>query len=87
MNIQSIPSRASLILLILLVVSALLVRVWGGAYGDLESWNHDEQIHLRTAMLIYNGEMNTHKMWASRQNKYILYPWFGMYIVALILRL
>ena len=87
MNIQSIQNRVSLILLILLVASALLVRVWGGAYGGLESWNHDEQIHLRTAMLIYNGEMNTHKMWAHRQNKYILYPWFGMYIVALILRL
>ena len=87
MNLQSFQSKASLILLLLLILAALLVRVWGCGYGGLESWNHDEQIHLRTAMLIYNGEMNTHQMWASRQNKYVLYPWFGMYIVALILRL
>jgi len=87
MNLQNIKNKAAFVLLLLLVVAALLVRVWGGAYGGLESWNHDEQIHLRTAMLIYHGEINTHTMWASRQNKYVLYPWFSMYIVALILRL
>jgi len=87
MSLQKIKNRIPLILLILIVLAALLVRVWGCAYGKLNSWNHDEQIHLRTALLVYNGEMNTHKMWAHRYGKYVLYPWFGMYLVALILRL
>ena len=76
--------RIPTVLLALLIASALLVRIWGCAYGNLNSGNHDEQIHLSTALQIYNGEISIHNIWVLRHENYVLYPWFGMYLVAFV---
>ena len=67
----------------LLVLGSLLLRVWGVGWDYLYPRHHDELIHLHTATTFSRGELSPRVIWEkSRYPKYVLYPWFSMYVVA-----
>ncbi len=71
-----------MVLIILITLVAVGARIIGLSYDDLNSYNHDERIHLFTAEQIYQGNLNPREIWEGRKFLYIFYPWLSMYIVA-----
>jgi len=74
------------LLITLIVFAALLARICGIGWGDLIAGNHDERVHLITAYSFYGGEFNVKNIINSHgiRDSLVFYPWFGMYIVALV---
>jgi len=82
MPFRSIKLYTSLAVVII-VFSALLIRIWGIGWDHLYPRHHDEQIHLHCAITFSNGELSPKTIWLpSRYPKYVLYPWLSMYLVA-----
>jgi len=68
--------------LLIIFLAALAVRLWGIGWDHLYPRHHDELIHLHTATVFSQGELSPRVIWEnSRYPKYILYPWFSMYVV------
>ncbi len=73
--------------LALVILAALILRLAGLGYDSLSAGNHDEQIHLRTALAFASGELNPRVLWEKSVFRYVYYPWLSAYIFAAVISL
>jgi len=85
---EKLVRRVMALLAFIIVLSALLIRLWGVGWDHLYARHHDEQIHLHTAITFSQGELSPRVIWLqSRYPKYVLYPWLSMYLVGGVIAL
>lgn len=83
MNLRKLKRSAVFLAVFTIITVALLVRIWGLGWGHLYPIQHDERIHLHSAITFSQGELSPRVIWLnSSYPKYVFYPWFTMYIVA-----